>query len=47
MSFLRVEAEAVPEVALRFNIAVVPTFLFLLGGELGDRDRQREREGRE
>lgn len=30
--FLRVEAEAVPQVAVMFNIAVVPTFAFLLGG---------------
>lgn len=30
--FLRVEAEAVPEVSVLFNIAVVPTFVFLRGG---------------
>lgn len=33
VSFLRVEAEAVPEVSVLFNIAVVPTFVFLRGGE--------------
>lgn len=30
--FLRVEAEAVPEVSVLFGVAVVPTFVCLRGG---------------
>lgn len=32
LRFLRVEAEAVPEVSVLFNVAVVPTFVCLRGG---------------
>ena len=34
LRFLRVEAEAVPEVSVLFNVAVVPTFVCLRGGRL-------------
>ena len=35
LRFLRVEAEAVPEVSFLFSIAVVPTFVLLRGGAWG------------
>ena len=37
LHFLRVEAEAIPDVSVLFSIAVVPTFVFLRGGKVTDK----------
>jgi hypothetical protein len=49
VTFLRVEAEALPELSHKLSIAVVPTFLFLLGGRgegITTTETERKRHGR-